>query len=132
MRRSIPHVVPFETEESTQRHVDGISCRTTAAGVHDANGNGRWCVDCGTALGEEVSWHPDGQDVPPWFFALVGIGVALIVGAAIALAAYGRNSGPHPGTVGGPPVPSVFPWPSGAEWRPTSTPDPGVRPFMVD
>lgn len=67
-----------------RRHEDGVSCVSTAAIRYDANGSGRWCVDCGAELGEQ-SWHPDGGEVPAWFLAVLLIVLAAIAGLAFAM-----------------------------------------------
>ena len=90
MRRSIPHEVPFEP------------------GPLPVGDDG--CIE----------WHPEGENVPAWYLMLVLVGVAILVGLAVmagaALGGYGANSGPHPGTPGGPAAPSPHGPPPTAKW----------------
>lgn len=61
--------------------------------------------------GHEIAWCEDGANVPQRAIgaaiAAVGLLLALVV-SCVYLAIQGTNSGPHPGTPGGPPVPSTY------------------------
>jgi hypothetical protein len=50
---------------------------TPAAYTYDANGHRRWCIDCGTELGEQA-WHADGEDVSPRVLGTIIAGFALV------------------------------------------------------
>jgi hypothetical protein len=83
-----------------------MSCRTTTAYTYDANGRGRWCIDCGEPLGEEAAWHPDGADVPtPWVgvaIAILGLLVLLTIIASFGLTSDDPNPMVTPTTYGPP------------------------------
>lgn len=87
---------------AAKRHRDGFSCKTAVAYTYDANGHRRWCIDCGTELGEQ-SWHPEGADVHPRINALV---LALAMALVLCLAGLYLVTG---GISAGPPVPSHTP-----------------------
>jgi len=117
---------PLTPEE--RYHRDGVSCGRHAAYVYDANGHGRWCIDCGAELGEQ-SWHPDGADVPSWAIGaaitLLG-GILLVVVLLMALGGQGANRDDRGGTGGGATVlPSTYGPPEPDQNR---VPDSGSRP----
>lgn len=80
--------MPNELRPSVPHPTDR-SCKTPAAFTYDANGYRRWCVNCGTELGEHA--EPVGSDyqAATW----VGILLLVLLVVAAALAIYGRNSG---------------------------------------
>lgn len=65
---------------AARAHADGVSCITYGAVHHDGHGR-RSCIDCGAPLGEQ-EWHPDGDDVPVWFWISVAVGLAMMGYAA--------------------------------------------------
>lgn len=111
LRPPVPPAQPLLLAES-ERHRDGMSCLTTTAYVYDANGHGRWCIDCGAELNEQASWHPDGADVPGWALAaavtIVSI-LLVLVGILMTLPDPGTNEEPWggPGT-GVVPLPAPY------------------------
>jgi len=81
VRRSVPdQAAGFApvTLEDAARHRDGLSCRNPASYVYDANGRGRWCIDCNAPLGEEAAWHPNGADL-----SIRALGVTILVAALL-------------------------------------------------
>ena len=137
LRHQTPSAIPnADSELAKTRHRDGLSCDTPSAYVYDANGHKRWCIDCGTQLGEQA-YRPDGADVPHWALGafIVGLTVLLLlVGIAMALGGHGTNSQDTGGIGGGvratpttygPPDGNVRPG-SGSLPRPTPLPAPMV------
>ena len=104
LRRQTPPAIPkVNPERAAELHRDGRSCLTVGAYTYDANGYKRWCVDCGTELGE-VAYHEDGADVPPqWIGAAIAAlaGLVLLVGIARARGGHGTNSRGTGGIDGG-------------------------------
>lgn len=82
MRRANPPA-PI-SDFAKQRHRDGVSCGNPAAYIYDANGHGRWCINCRAELGEQA-WHPDGADVSPRGIGAVLAGAAFIAFLVLCL-----------------------------------------------
>jgi hypothetical protein len=55
MRRTTPTLirpdVPGPDTAADELHRAGFSCQNQATYIYDANGNGRWCIDCEAPLG---------------------------------------------------------------------------------
>ncbi len=103
MRRTIPADTLSE-HAAKILHEQGRSCSGLPMFTYDANGNGRWCADCGAALGE-VPWVEDGSDVPGWWIglaiAILGA-ILLLVVSSVAFRGPGTTREPSGGISGGP------------------------------
>lgn len=111
VRSSMPEMDAGFAPVRLERHREGVSCKTTAAYTYDANGHKRWCIDCGAELGEEASWHPEGEGVPTWWVGLLIAMLAVIVFAVILMcvtwnsdAPFGVQPSSIPTTYGPPPT----------------------------
>lgn len=123
-RASVPPAMPtIDPQVARDRHRDGMSCKTVATYVYDANGHQRWCSDCGTELGEQA-WVQGGAEVPrAWLIgaACLLVGVLLLVALLMALPPSGANQEDSGGIGGGPgATPTTYGPPDG-------NPNPGVR-----
>lgn len=116
MRRGYPNQTPFGGSKASNLHRDGFSCETPAAFNFDANGHGRWCVDCGAELGEQA-YHEDGADVGPRLLGLLLIvGALVVLGVVIVLAGLRQNQ-ERPVRHEAPPASTpVSLWHPDAEW----------------
>lgn len=67
------------------RHRAGMSCKNVAVYNYDANGPGRWCVDCGAPLG---SAPPDKARFDPFVWVVVLLSCAGLLMVALLVWAW--------------------------------------------